>query len=135
MVLAAAQFLFKIDPAGDFRTQAAVDADNRRQHQGQQQQSGQAIHQQVIPECSMIDDVTDPMLLNGADFGGAHVRQDFVENTDEDCVVAGYGHGQLIAIGGFTADIQPIELELTQAPDAGRQIAHHRIHCTRGQRL
>ena len=37
MVFAAAQFLFQIDPAGDFRTQAAVDPDHHRQHDDQQQ--------------------------------------------------------------------------------------------------
>ncbi|MND91685.1 hypothetical protein D3C80_838200 [compost metagenome] len=135
VVFAAAQFLFKVDPAGDFRAQAAVDADNHRQHGSQQQQSGQAVHQQVTPESSMIEDVTDPMLLNGADFSRAHVRQDFVENADQHLVVAGYTHGQLIAIGRFTADIQPIELELAQAPDAGSQIAYHCVYFVDGQRL
>ncbi|MOA52790.1 hypothetical protein D3C78_1761440 [compost metagenome] len=37
MVFAAAQFLLQIDPAGDFRTQAAVDPDHGGQHENQQQ--------------------------------------------------------------------------------------------------
>ncbi|MCY1180248.1 hypothetical protein D9M73_206790 [compost metagenome] len=37
VVFAAAQFLLQIDPAGDFRTQATVDADHSSQHEDQQQ--------------------------------------------------------------------------------------------------
>ncbi|MNT59141.1 hypothetical protein D3C72_1966240 [compost metagenome] len=38
MVFANAQFLLQIDPAGNFRTQATVDPNDRGQHEGQQQQ-------------------------------------------------------------------------------------------------
>ncbi|MCY1421315.1 hypothetical protein D9M71_369660 [compost metagenome] len=37
VVFAAAQFLLQVDPAGNFRAQAAVDADHGRQHGDQQQ--------------------------------------------------------------------------------------------------
>ncbi|MNE38936.1 hypothetical protein D3C81_1426830 [compost metagenome] len=76
----------------------------------------------------MIEDVADPTFLDGADFRRAHVCQDFVENADQNFVVAGYAHGHLIAVRGLTADIQPVELELAQAPDAGGQIPHNGVY-------
>ena len=76
----------------------------------------------------MIEDVTDPMFLDGADFCRRHVCQDFVQDADQNLVVTRYAHCQLIAIGRHAADIEPVELELTQAPDAGSEIADHRVH-------
>ena len=83
----------------------------------------------------MIEDVADPMLLDGADFIRGHVRQDFVQDADQHLVVPGHAHGQLIAIGGFAADVEPVELELAQAPDAGGEIADYGVHFIGGQRL
>ncbi|MNS39412.1 hypothetical protein D3C72_716940 [compost metagenome] len=39
VVFAAAQFLFEVDTSGDFRTQAAVDADHHGENRHQQQQT------------------------------------------------------------------------------------------------
>ncbi|MNF90286.1 hypothetical protein D3C84_728460 [compost metagenome] len=128
MVFAAAQFLFKVDAAGDFRTQSAIDPDDHRQHGDQQQQPRQAVNDQIGPKGSMIEDVTDPMFLDGADFCRCHVRQDFVQDADQNLLVLRHAHGQLIAIGRLAADIEAIELELAQAPDAGSEIADHRVH-------
>jgi len=83
----------------------------------------------------MIEDVADPVLLNLLDFVRGHVRQDFIQNADQYLVVPGHAHRQLIAIGGFAAYVEPVELELTQAPDAGGEIADHRIHFIGSQRL
>ncbi|MNI31062.1 hypothetical protein D3C73_849320 [compost metagenome] len=83
----------------------------------------------------MIEDVADPMFLNGADFGWGHVRQDFIQDADQHFVVPGHAHGQLIAVRGFAADVQSVELELAQAPDAGSEIADHGVHLIGRQRL
>ena len=45
------------------------------------------------------------------------------------------GHRQLIAIRRLTAYVDAPKLELTHAPDAGRQIAHDGIYLVRGQGL
>ncbi|MNO67568.1 hypothetical protein D3C76_583750 [compost metagenome] len=83
----------------------------------------------------MIKDVADPVLLNAADFIRAHVSKDFVENSHQYLVVAGDGHCQLVAIWGFAADVQTVELELAQAPDAGGEVADDGVHFVGRQRL
>ncbi|MNC68090.1 hypothetical protein D3C75_1186470 [compost metagenome] len=66
----------------------------------------------------MVDHITHPALLDLADFAAAHVGHDFVQNAHQHFVVAWCGHGQLVAVGRFATDVEPIELELAQAPDA-----------------
>ncbi|MCY1421316.1 hypothetical protein D9M71_369670 [compost metagenome] len=83
----------------------------------------------------MIENVAHPVLLDRADFSRRHVGQDFIQDADQHLVVPWYAHGQLIAVGGFAADIQPVELELAQTPDAGGEIAYHGVHFIGGQRL
>lgn len=59
-----------------------------------------------------------PALLDLADFAAAHVGYHFVEYADQYFLVARGGHGQLVAVGRFAADVEAVELELAQAPDA-----------------
>ena len=135
MILTAAQFLFEVDAAGDLRTQAAIDADNHRQHDDQDHQARQAVNQQIRPECPVIKHVADPVLLNLADFSGGHVRQDFVQNAHQYLVVTGYAHRQLIAIRCFAADVQAFEFQLTQAPYTGREITDYGVDFIGRKRL
>ncbi|MNP65399.1 hypothetical protein D3C76_1609860 [compost metagenome] len=83
----------------------------------------------------MIQNITDPALLNLADFTGAHVGHDLVENANQDLLLPWHSHSQLVAVGGFTADIQTVELELAQAPDTRSKVANHRINFVGSQRL
>ena len=41
----------------------------------------------------------------------------------------------MVAVGRFAADVQAVELELAQAPDAGGEVADHGIHFIGGQGL
>ncbi|MNN20327.1 hypothetical protein D3C81_1336030 [compost metagenome] len=135
MVFAAAQFLFQGDAPGNFRTQPPVDPHHCRQYCHQQQYAGQSVDQQVVPEGPVIEDIADPALLDLADFAGAHVGHDFVEDADQDLLLPRYRHGQLVAVVGFTADIQTVEFELAQAPDARCEVADHRVDFIGGQCL
>ena len=56
-------------PAGDFRTEPAIDPNDHRQHGTEQQYSGQAVRQQVDPEGAVIGEAADPMLLDRIGFG------------------------------------------------------------------
>ncbi|MNN19784.1 hypothetical protein D3C81_1330380 [compost metagenome] len=108
MVLAAAQFLFQGDAPGYFRAEAAVDADHHGQDGDQQKDAGQAVHEHVVPERALIDHIADPALLDLPDLVTRHVGHDLVEDADQDLLVTRCGHGQLVAVGRFAADIKAI---------------------------
>ena len=83
----------------------------------------------------MVEHAAHPVLLDGADFLGAEVGEHLVENAYQDLVFPRDAHRQLIAIGGFAADVETVELELTQAPDTGGEVADHGVHFVGGQGL
>eukprot|EP00659_Diplonema_papillatum_P013428 gene13428-biopygen13468 len=135
VVFAAAQFLFEGDPAGNFRAEPTIDPNNHGQHDAQQQHGRQPVEQHIRPERPVVDDVADPALLDGLGLSRADVGQDFIEDAHQHLVVLGYAHGQLIAVRRFAADVQAFQLELAQAPHAGRQIAHYGVDLVGGQGL
>ncbi|MNJ68597.1 hypothetical protein D3C77_648590 [compost metagenome] len=83
----------------------------------------------------MIQHLAYPALLNVADFAGAHVGHDFVEDADEDLLFPRNCHCQLVAVGGLTADVQAFQLELTQTPDTRCEVADHGVDFIDGQCL
>ena len=58
-----------------------------------------------------------------------------LSSADQHALATRGGHGQLIAIERLAADIDAVELELAQAPDAGGKIADHGIDLVGRQRL
>jgi hypothetical protein len=135
MVFAAAQFLLQGYPAGNFRTEPAVDPNDDGQHGTQQQHGRQAVEQQVGPEGRVINDIANPVLLDLVNFAGAEVGEHFIQNANQQFVLSRHAHCQLVAIGRFATDIQAVELELAQAPDAGGEVADDGVHLIGGQGL
>ncbi|MNG93823.1 hypothetical protein D3C79_528050 [compost metagenome] len=135
VIFTAAQLLLQSDAPRDLRAESTIDADHHGQNGYQQEHAGQAVDQHVMPERTLIDHITYPALLDVADLRRTHVGHDLVENTDQDFLVPWCSHRQLIAVGGFAADIEPFELELAQGPDAGGEIADHGVHFVDGQCL
>ena len=135
VLLAAVQFLLQRLAVAHLLLQAMVDAQDDGDDGQQREQGGQAIEQGLMPECAAVEHAADPGLLQRLDFVGAEFGEQLVENADQHALTTWRGHGQLVAVGRFAADVQAVQLELAQAPDAGCEVADHGVGLIGGQRL
>ncbi|MCY1512921.1 hypothetical protein D9M68_474010 [compost metagenome] len=135
VLLAAAQFQFEGRAAVDLAAQAAVDAQDDRQHGEYGEEDRQAVEQDVAPGVALIEFDSDPGLLQGGDFFGAEFAEQLVEDADQHRLRRRGGHRQLVAVGRLATDVQAFQLELAQAPDAGGEVADEGVGLLGGQRL